>query len=776
MLGGSLVLVVTLAAFIAGAPPLSARGTDPPIGAPPPGLGAPPPAPDERPTDQVIVRFADDGSPDTAALTDGTGGSVRPVRQMTDGAWVVKLPERAPQRAVEALADRWASRNDIVSAEPDAIMVPTATPNDTYFADQWHYGPPVSGSYGADLLGAWDITTGSSDVVVAVLDTGQLDHVDLTGRFLPGYDFINDSLVANDGDGRDPNPADPGDWITSIESKKGFFKDCRVSDSSWHGTHVAGTIGASTNNGIGVAGVNRTSKILHARVLGKCGGYISDLADAIRWTAGLPVSGIPTNPTPATVVNMSLGGAGECGTTYQSAITAATEAGSVVVVSAGNSNVDASNTRPANCAGVIAVAASQKDGSRATYSNYGSIVEITAPGGGTGGGVLSTLNTGTTSPGVDTYAWYQGTSMAAPHVSGVVSLMRSVAPDLTNDEVLAMLQSSVTAFPSGSTCTSAICGPGILSGAGAVAAAAATVATVAPPTGLLGGTVTGADTGLPLAGRTVQLYDDGVLSTSTTTDSSGRYEFAGLPIGSAYKLRFLGTAVYLGQFNGGASNLFSASPLTVDADMATTVDAALVRKDSVGNMEGIVTDIVTGAPIPNVNVVLFHDGVQARSAKTSATGTWKITGLDLTGTWNVRFNDPSGSYRLQWWQNRPTLASATPVELTGGTTTTVDTSLTTFAELAKVSGTVTASATGLPLQGIEVRAFVGDWSVAVATTNASGTYQINGLIPGTYTLRFRDPAGMWKLRWWENGTKVTATPLVLPAAGTGSAHMVLLPA
>ena len=262
------------------------------------------------------------------------------------------------------------------------------------------------------------------------------------------------------------------------KAASGFFAGCQVRNSSWHGTHVAGTIGANGNNASGVTGINWQSKIQHVRVLGKCGGYSSDIADGIRWAAGLTVSGVPANATPARVINMSLGGSGACTTTYNNAISAATGAGTVVVVAAGNSNANAANYSPASCNNVITVASTGKAGNRAYYSNFGSTVEIAAPGGDKNADandtILSTLNTGTTSPVADSYVKYQGTSMATPHVVGMVSLMFSVNPSLTPAQVTQILQSTVTAFPAGSTCTTTTCGPGIINAAAAVAQAKAT--------------------------------------------------------------------------------------------------------------------------------------------------------------------------------------------------------------------------------------------------------------------------------------------------------------
>lgn len=464
-------------------------------------------------TDQLIVRYAGDA---TAAgvdrvtqvqeLSAAAELDLAYVRELTPNTLVVKLPDWKDAAAIEELRNKiltGVAEVDLV--EPDAWQTVTQTPNDPSYPNQWHYYTATVGTYGAGLPGAWDITTGSSSVVVAVIDTGILNHADLAGRILPGYDFIADSLLANDGNGRDNNPSDPGDWITSAESSSGYFAGCPVGNSSWHGTHVAGTIAANSNNGVGVAGINWNAKILPVRVLGKCGGYTSDIVDGIRWAAGLAVTGVPANPTPARVINMSLGGSGACSSTYQSAINAAVAAGTTVVVAAGNSNANAANYTPASCANVITVAATGRTGNRAYYSNYGAVVEISAPGGDKNldTGVLSTLNTGTTVPVADSYAYYQGTSMATPHVVGIVSLLLSVNPTLTPAQITSLLQANVTPFPAGSTCTTANCGPGIINAAAAVAAAKAQLNT--PPSAFAksapatGATVTTASTTLSWA-------------------------------------------------------------------------------------------------------------------------------------------------------------------------------------------------------------------------------------------------------------------------------------
>ncbi len=428
-------------------------------------------------TDQIIIKYR---SVDAATNADGAlqadeidrlsqaaETEVTYVRQMSGSAHVLRIAQGMTEAEVTAIAAKLAALPEIEYAEPDWRMFPLLTPNDTLYSSQWDLLPPGSSNYGIDAVGAWDISTGSSSVVVAVIDTGITNHPDLAGRLVAGYDFIHDPLSGNDGDGRDANPADPGDWISAAENASGDFKGCGVSSSSWHGTHVAGTIGAASNNKTGVAGINWAAQIQPIRVLGKCGGYTSDIADGARWAAGLAVTGIPVNKTPAKVLNLSLGGIHACDITTQNAINEITAAGAVFVVAAGNDNIDASGASPASCNGVITVASTGRAGSRAPYSNFGSVVEIAAPGGdqrndGATGGILSTLNDGATSPANPNYVYYQGTSMAAPHVAGVASLLYSVAPALTPAQVLQILQQSATAFPAGSTCTTSICGAGIL--------------------------------------------------------------------------------------------------------------------------------------------------------------------------------------------------------------------------------------------------------------------------------------------------------------------------
>jgi serine protease len=402
--------------------------------------------------------------------------ALRPVRTLAIGADVVALAQPVSEADTARVAARIAADPGVVYAEPDRPRYAQRTPNDPFVSTQTYFG---NGPTGISALAAWDITTGSPSTVVAVLDTGIRPHGDLAGRLLAGYDMVSDPLVANDGDGRDSDPSDPGDFIVAAD-KAGILADCDVSNSSWHGTAVAGLVGANTDNGIWTAGIDWSTRILPVRVLGKCLGYDSDIVDGIAWASGLAVPGAPANTTPAQVINLSLGGASDtCPRSYQDAIDAAYAHGvtRAVVAAAGNASSDVSGFTPANCAGVIAVASVTSNGDLATYSNFGTGITLAAPGGqysalAQSQRIYVLSNTGTTTPKNDTIGSGGGTSYAAPMVSGTVALMLAVVPELTPSQVRAALVGSVKGFVTGSTCHAGLCGPGLLDAAAAVRAAA----------------------------------------------------------------------------------------------------------------------------------------------------------------------------------------------------------------------------------------------------------------------------------------------------------------
>ncbi|PPS77263.1 MULTISPECIES: S8 family peptidase [Streptomyces] len=401
---------------------------------------------------------------DAAAKAEKTGEDVDFQRRLGTGAALVELGANPTRASVADVVAQYKADPQVAYVVPDRLNKPTAvTPNDTEYGKQWDL---FESTAGMNVPGAWDTTTGSG-VTVAVIDTGYVAHSDLAANIVGGYDFISDTAVSVDGDGRDSNPADPGDWYNDNECGQGIA----ASTSSWHGTHVAGTIAAATNNGKGVAGIAYGAKISPVRVLGKCGGYDSDIIDAITWASGGTVSGVPANTNVAKVINMSLGGGGACSTATQSAITGAVNRGTTVVVAAGNENQNVSNASPANCNNVIAVAATNRAGSRASYSNYGSLVDIAAPGGetrtSTANGILSTLNSGTKTPSSENYASYQGTSMATPHVAGLVALMKSANSALTPAQIESAVKANARPLPG--TCSGG-CGAGLADAAKTVQA------------------------------------------------------------------------------------------------------------------------------------------------------------------------------------------------------------------------------------------------------------------------------------------------------------------
>ena len=385
----------------------------------------------------------------------------------------------------DALAAQLAREPDVEYAVPDRIRQHYAAPDDSLYQS----GPPVSGATGGpvsgqwylrapsgdvrsavDLEAAWDVSYGLASVVVAVIDTGvRFDHPDLLpvaqlGSLLPGYDMISDTSFSNDGNGRDADASDPGDWLTAAEAAARCGPTCSASDSSWHGTQTSGIIAALTNNGAGMAGVARRVRVLPVRVLGKGGGFDSDIIAGMRWAAGLSVAGVPTNTTPARVLNLSLGSFERCGAAYADAIAEITAAGALVVASAGNSAGHAVSV-PANCPGVLAVAALRHAGSKVGFSDIGPEIGISAPGGnciniGPGQAclfpILTTSNSGTTVPVsavsggaiyTDSFNTSLGTSFAAPIVAGTAALMISANPTLTPGQLRSVMQQTARPFP-----------------------------------------------------------------------------------------------------------------------------------------------------------------------------------------------------------------------------------------------------------------------------------------------------------------------------------------
>jgi len=412
-----------------------------------------------------------------AAAAASRGIALSPLRTMALGAHVMAMDRTLGRADAEALAAELAQNPDVEYVQPDYRRHPSRTPSDPRFLSQWYL---AASSNGIDAVDAWDVTTGSPSVVVAVVDTGYLPHSDLAGRILPGYDFISDPRFANDGNGRDADASDPGDWVSAADLADPAFRDCTIEDSTWHGTGVAGVIAADSDNSRFVTGIDWTAKIVPVRVLGKCGGDDSDILDGIAWAAGLVVPGVPANPYPAQVINVSLGGGGACPAAYHSILSAALAHGvtRAIVAAAGNDGGDVSANAPSNCSETIAVAATTRLGNLASYSNSGAGIAVSAPGGELSAtsaveGITILWNSGTTGPGADDWAKGAGTSLATPMVSGVASLALAVAPSLSAAQLRTLLTSTASPFPAGSNCTQANCGAGIVNARAAVVAAQA---------------------------------------------------------------------------------------------------------------------------------------------------------------------------------------------------------------------------------------------------------------------------------------------------------------
>lgn len=475
-----------------------------------------------QPVDGLIVKFKDAPTHERLAALDAgrlrqaeTGRLQRVLQAARMPEAVARPAGRAAQHfsygrqlstaEAQALADRLRSQPEVEWVEPNArerLLQSTVVPNDTYYAyfapddpGQWWLRPAGEtlgqwpASWGAPgVQNAWSVETGRSSAVIAVLDTGKTDHSDLSGRYLQGHDFVSEAAYATDGNGRDTDPSDPGDWVTQSEIDTNPLFDplfCTAQDSSWHGTIISGIVAASTNNNLGVAGINRNGRVLPVRVAGKCGATVLDITDGMRWAAGLDVAGAPRNLNPARIINISFGGSAACGNLYQNTIDELATYGVVVVAAAGNEQ--GAVTRPASCSGVVGVAALARDGLKAGYSNLGARVVVSTVGGDpdVDDGILTLVNTGTQSPGAEGYANVFGSSFSAPIVSGVVSLMLSANPDLTLPQIISGLQ--VTARPHVQSanlsacsatnagpcvCTTSTCGAGVLDAEQAVRYAA----------------------------------------------------------------------------------------------------------------------------------------------------------------------------------------------------------------------------------------------------------------------------------------------------------------
>lgn len=509
-----------------------------------------------KPTADVTRRFALSerlGAAGTQQVLQSRASALgqRTGRLLLAGAPVGEGVQVVRAQGVDAatLAAELSALPEVAYATPNGRKRAVAAPNDPLYAaaqpgtrprgpdsGQWYLRKPdATVASSIDIEAAWARTRGRADVVVAVLDTGvRFEHPDLGrvaagGKLLPGYDFVGNATVANDGQSAgitrtgstavldwDNDPSDPGDWVSLEEANGSVFNGCGQSSSSWHGTATSSLVGAAADNGTGMAGSAPGVRVLPVRVLGKCFGTDSDIIAAMRWAAGLQVAGVPANPTPARVINLSLGAAGNCSPAYQAAVDEITAKGVLIVAAAGNS-AGGPVSEPANCRGVVGVLALRHVGSKVGFSDLGAEIGIAAPGGNCVNTapntpclypIVSATNSGSQGPvastWTDSFDVTLGTSFASPLVAGVAGLMVSQQPGLTPARIVAALKATARPFPSTGAnngaddpnpvaqcrapasgveqlqcyCTTALCGAGMLDAGAAVAAVAGPLARI----------------------------------------------------------------------------------------------------------------------------------------------------------------------------------------------------------------------------------------------------------------------------------------------------------
>jgi serine protease len=696
------------------------------------------------------------------SLAQRTNLTLRQSREITTGLHALQV-QPAPGESIAATLARLRADPSVETAEVDQRRYAHAMPNDPLFTGQWY--EQNTQPAGVDAVTAWDTTTGRPDVVIAELDTGvRFDHPDILavsakGRLLPGYDFVSDPTIANDGDGRDSDPSDPGDWITSTDTQNAEFSGCTVENSSWHGTRVAGILGALSNNSTGITGMTWQPKILPVRVLGKCGGVDSDILDAMLWAAGKHVAGVPDNPNPAQIINMSLGGAGACTSAEQTVVTEVVAAGVVVVISAGNEGGPVDS--PANCVGVAGVAGIRQVGTKVGFSSLGPEVALAAPAGNcvnaTGACLFSidtTINNGTTNPGANTYTDQLnpnlGTSFSSPIVAGIAGLMTSVNPNLLPSQLIARLKEGSKTFPVSSdptvlncqapsttnlqtaecNCTTTTCGAGMANAPGALKAALRPIAAVMlPATVSAGQNVTLSGTGSSAAcGHTVVSYAWTNVTSSTNAIQGANTATATVvaPASGSFTVRLTVTD------DAGHTD---TADVVVNATSATSTSPSTANANSAKCTAGAI--VVTVGVSPTTASVQSGNGTQTFTATvtnaSNTTVTWSVNGV-TGGNATVGMISSNGVYTAP-------AAVPTPATVTVTATSMADTTKSGSSQVT-ITAPITVAVT--PATASVAVGMTQTFTAAVTgSSNAAVNWSINGVAGGNSTVGTISASGVY---------------------------------
>jgi serine protease len=696
-----------------------------------------------------------------AKFAGRSGLAIREARALNGSMHLLRIDPRAGESFQQQL-ERVRSDPDVEFAVPDERRFPHAVPSDPLFTGQWYLQNAQPAAINAQA--AWDTSVGSSGVVIAVIDTGILyGHPDLKranigGRVLPGYDFITNAAIANDGNGRDSDPTDAGDFISAADNASGQFQNCGVSNSSWHGTRTSGIIGALSNNALGVTGITWNPWIVPARALGKCGGFDSDIIDAMAWAAGEHLSGIPDNPYPAKIENLSLGSTESCPASYVSLVADLASRGVLVVASAGNEGgpVDA----PANCPGVVAVTGLRHVGTKVGFASLGPEITLGAPGGNcvnTAAGqpclfsIDTTTNDGATAAGNNTYTdqinYNVGTSFSAPIVSGIAALMASVNGNLGSSQLLARLkEGATTPFPvstdptvpichipaSGNdiqaaecSCTTTTCGAGMANAVGALNAALRPIAAVVRPASVVAGQPV-ALSGAGSAGacnRTIASYSWTIVSGagSLTSTNTAATSLSGAPTSGSVTVRLTVTD------DAGKQD-------TADVAVSSTTTSSAAPSNAGSNA---CPAAITPPPPVTVTVAPATVTVQADIGTQTFTPTvtntpnvavtWQVNGV-AGGNSTVGTVSPLGVYSAPL--TVPTPAIVTVMAVSVDDTTRSGSAQVTITQPPPISVTV-APTTASVAAGGGTQAFT---ATVMNTTNTPVTWTVNGVVGGNATV------------------------------------------